>query len=179
MNGSRSRQTKPSLIVALFASLWGLPAAAQTATPVEAQLAAPAQEYATIGHETIPIPLLSVSGNRASVTQIGQSNTLTLDQQGRSNATTQQIGSSNTANVAMQGDRNVLFLVQAGSGNAATVTSSLPNTANIQQNGDNNRSDIKFNNQGATIISQQNGSNLTNAISQSGVGKAVTVVQSR
>lgn len=179
MSGSKHSDRARSILLALLAAAWASPAAAQAALTPEAQMVRPAQEFAVIGRETIPIPLLSIGGNQASVTQSGQSNVLNLDQRGGSVATTQQIGLSNTANVAMRGDQSALFLVQTGSGNAATVTTSGPNTVNIQQNGDRSRSDITLNVQGATVTSQQNGSNLSNAISQSGVGKAVTVVQSQ
>lgn len=179
MIDSRKLSVVPSIVLILLAAVWAPPASAQARMTPEAQMARPAQEYAVIGRETIPIPLLSVGGNQASITQSGQSNALNLDQQGGSVATTRQFGTSNTANVAMRGDQNALFLVQSGSGNAATVTTSGPNTVNVQQNGDNSRSDIKLNVQGSTVTSQQNGSNLSNAISQSGIGKAVTVVQTR
>lgn len=179
MIGSRKLNVAPSVVLILLTAVWASPAAAQATMTPEARMGKPAQEYAVIGHETIPIPLLSIGGNQASITQSGQSNALNLDQQGGSVATTQQFGTSNTANVAMRGDQNVLFLVQSGSGNAATVTTSGPNTVGVQQNGNNNRTDITLNGQGATAMSRQDGSNLSNAITQSGAGKPVTVVQSR
>ena len=179
MIGSRKLGVAPSIVLILLAAIWVSPAAAQAVMTPEAQMIMPAQEYAVIGRETIPIPLLSTGGNQASVAQSGRSNALNLAQQGGSVATTQQFGTSNTANVAMRGDQNVLFLVQSGSGNAATVTTIGPNTVGVQQNGDNNRTDITLNGQGATAMSRQEGSNLSNAITQSGAGKPVTVVQSR
>lgn len=161
-------------------SLFGAgPAAAQTVLTHEAQMVAPAQEYAVIGRETIPIPLLSIGGNQVSVTQTGQSNALNLEQQGRSVAMTQQLGSSNTASATLRGDQNALSLIQTGTGNTSSITTIGSNTVGVQQIGDNNRSDIKLFGQGATVTSQQIGSGMSNAITQGGVGKAVSVVQSR
>ena len=179
MSDSRKLGSAPSVALILLAAAWAAPAAAQAVMSPEAQMVTPTQEYAVIGRETIPIPLLSVGGNRASITQSGQSNALNLDQQGGSFAATRQTGSSNTADIAMRGDQNALFLLQSGTGNAATVSTVGPNTVGIKQNGDNNRTDITLNGQGATVLSQQNGSNLSNTITQSGAGKPVTVVQSR
>lgn len=176
-------------------------AAAQGGPTPEAQMIAPAQEYAVIGRETIPIPLLSVGGNRAAVTQSGQSNALTLEQLGRSNVSAQQTGTSNVASAALRGDQNALALVQSGIGNASTVTANggtgvtvqqLGNnnqsdislfapgtTALSQQVGNNNRSDISLSVPGASAVNQQLGNNLTNTITQQGLPKAISVVQSR
>lgn len=179
MRGSRKATIRGRVALALLGIVAAGPAVAQVTLTPEAQMATPAQEYAVIGRETIPIPLLSIGGNRASVTQSGQSNGLTLDQQGRSVATTQQIGSSNTASAALRGDQNALSLFQSGTGNKSSVTTSGSNTVGVQQIGDNNRSDITLYGQGATVTSQQIGSGMSNAITQGGAGKAVSVVQSR
>lgn len=178
MSDCRTLVVVRSAALGLLTASWMCPAVAQTVMTPEAQMATPAQEYAVIGRETIPIPLLSVGG-QASVAQSGQANVLTLDQQGRASAMAQQIGSSNMASATMRGDQSILSLIQAGNANKATVAVGAGNTVGVQQNGDNNRTDITLNVRGAAITSEQNGSNLSNAITQSGVGKAVTVIQSR
>ena len=201
MSGCKHSDRARSALLVLLAAGWAAPAAAQAALTPEAQMIAPPQEFAVIGRETIPIPLLSVGGNRAAITQAGQSNALTLEQQGRSTVTAQQSGTSNVAGAALRGDQNALSLIQSGVGNASTVSASGSSGVSVQQVGSNNRSDINLTAPGASALSQQIGSNnrsdislstpgasavnqqfgnnLTNTVTQLGAPKAISVIQSR
>lgn len=201
MSGFKHSDRARSALLASLVLGWAAPAAAQATLSPEAQMIARPQEYAVIGRETIPIPLLSTGGNQASVTQTGQSNALTLEQLGRSTVTAQQIGSGNIAGAALRGDQGALSLFQSGIGNTSAVTAggssgisvqqignnnrsdisltAQGTTASSQQVGNNNRSDISLSTQGASAVNQQFGSNLSNTVTQQGVPKAITVTQSR
>jgi hypothetical protein len=150
--------------------------------PLQAQTAAPVQGYAVIGGETIPIALLSDGADRALVTQSGQSNSLTLETQGRGITTTQtQVGNGNRAGVSVSADQTAFTLMQSGSFNTANVSAvnGGGNRLGIEQVGNGNTSSISATGQNNTIVSQQIGSNLSNTISDVGSNRTITVRQVR
>ncbi|TXM64372.1 hypothetical protein FV222_02515 [Methylobacterium sp. WL103] len=168
---------KTAVRLAAASGLFGLALA-----PLQAQTAAPVQGYAVIGGETIPIPLLSDGADRTMVNQSGQSNSVTLETQGRGVSTTQtQIGSGNRAGVSVAADQTTFTLMQSGNLNTANVSAvnGSGNRLGIEQVGNGNTSSISATGQSNTIVSQQIGSNLSNTISDVGSNRTITVRQVR